>query len=85
MLTQELSQSVERTIITLGIMGFTLVLLLHFGLTTESMSLTLPIITPVMAYWFAGQFQPPQDRRTIHDKKPPEEKQQDANRQPTNP
>ena len=72
MLTQELSQSVERTIITLGVIAFSGVMLLHFGLTTESLSLTLPIITPVMAYWFAGQFQAPQDRRTIHDRKPPE-------------
>jgi len=73
MLTQELSQSVERTIITLAVIGFASAMLLHFGLTTESLSLTLPIITPVMAYWFAGQFTTPQDR-THQSKKNPEDK-----------
>ena len=69
MLTQELSQSVERTIITLAVIGFASAMLLHFGLTTESLSLTLPIITPVMAYWFAGQFTTPQDRTHSSKKK----------------
>lgn len=70
MLTQELSQSVERTVVTLGIIGFSAAMLLHFGLTTESLSLTLPIITPVMAYWFAGQFgQSPQNRNDTNNKK----------------
>ena len=70
MLTWEISQSVERTLITLGVITFVGVILIHFGLTTESITFTLPLISPVMAYWFAGQIQQSsQERKDTNAKK----------------
>ena len=54
MLTTELSASVERTLIAIAAFIWTGVIFVHFGMTTESVTICLPTVTAVMAYWFAG-------------------------------
>lgn len=57
----------ERTLITVVAFIWSGLLLWHFGMTTESVTISLPIVTAVMAYWFAGA-----NTQPVTPPKPPE-------------